>query len=116
MAAIYREPMLGLSQYLPHRRVFAALLFGVGLAGCQSNGGTIILCRADGRFLCPNGLYCALNENCGGLDLAGECRPLPRDCPTTEEPVCSCNGKNFENECYANASGESVAYRGRCMK
>jgi len=96
--------------------IWAVTVLILLFAGCKQSGGTILVCRGDGRFLCPDGLYCALNKDCGGLDLEGECRPFPHDCPTTEDPVCSCDGKNFDNECYAMAAGASVAYRGRCMK
>ncbi len=87
------------------------------LSGCPggSGGPTKIECGGGAKFACPSGFFCDLGDRCGGIDQKGYCRPIPSDCPMTEAPVCSCDKTNYRNECYANASGETVAYPGKCL-
>lgn len=93
-----------------------SLLAALAAFGCDGGGRTVIVCGGGAKFICPPGLYCDLGDNCGGIDKAGQCRPLAQNCPLESDPVCSCEGRNFQSACYAAAAGESVAYRGTCMK
>lgn len=69
-------------------------------------GGT---CGVQGEFC-----YRTVEAQCGAADQTGVCRPRPQFCTQDYAPVCGCNGRTFSNECAANASGISAAYRGPC--
>jgi len=60
--------------------------------------------------------YCGAPD-CGKGDNTGYCwiRPSERAClREQEEPVCGCDGKDYYNECFAQAAGTNVAYDGPC--
>lgn len=105
-----------LIRVLPTVVVLASMSWvALSSAGCNGGGRTVIECGGGGEFICPAGLYCELGEGCGGMDRRGTCRPLAHDCPTTAAPVCGCDGKRYENACYANGAGITVHYEGPCM-
>lgn len=64
--------------------------------------------------------YCGAPE-CGIGDNVGYCfiRPsIERDCPRIpepQEPVCGCDGNDYDNYCLAHAAGTNVAYKGTCQ-
>ena len=67
------------------------------------------------------GLECGDNEfcnfedaNCGAADQTGVCEDIPEFCPEIYGPVCGCNDQTYDNECFANAAGVSVASEGPC--
>ncbi|MFN8391445.1 MAG: hypothetical protein U0136_14250 [Bdellovibrionota bacterium] len=95
-------------------QAFCVLLFALTV-GCKQGGGVIVQCGGAANFQCPAGLYCDLQQDCGGIDRQGVCRRMPADCEPGGQPVCGCNKKNFPNACYANASGVSIAYNGPCI-
>ena len=51
---------------------------------------------------------------CGRFDVFGMCTPRPETCPEYPDPVCGCDGVTYENPCFADAAGVSIAHWGAC--
>lgn len=71
------------------------------------------LAMMPGACLCNGNEYCAyLNPmSCKG---AGACKPRPQICNKLLDPVCGCDGKDYGNECMANAGGTDILHKGKC--
>jgi hypothetical protein len=65
---------------------------------------------------CKPGYFCNFPPEmmCGATDGTGTCTLVPDVCPEHIDPVCGCNGKDYNNSCDANADGVSVASKGAC--
>jgi hypothetical protein len=46
---------------------------------------------------------------------AGICRPRPKECIMIYSPVCGCNERTYDNECFANNSGVNILYESECQ-
>lgn len=57
--------------------------------------------------------YCEFTDAaCGGL---GMCTPIPTSCVAGDvQPVCGCDGQEYESKCQAAKSGVSVHNEGKC--
>lgn len=65
---------------------------------------------------CESGEFCnfPIDALCGAADQTGVCETLPEFCPEIFAPVCGCDDQTYDNECFANAEGVSVASEGAC--
>jgi hypothetical protein len=76
-------------------------------AGCQSTCAT----TAD----CGSGSYCSTAVGiCLSAEALGFCRDIPTTCPDVVEPVCGCDGMQYQNQCEAAKAGVSVSADGTC--
>jgi|GEM_PF-1814735 len=72
----------------------------------SENDGELATCGGLAAPPCGAGFYCDFpDDSCGVLDQTGVCRPLPDACDDVFEPVCACDGVEYENACSAAAAG-----------
>lgn len=77
--------------------------------------GTGKVCGGGSGNDCKSHLFCEYPEGSCGLDAqAGICRSTSVACTNKNEPVCGCDGVNYQNECKAQKAGTSVASSGAC--
>ncbi len=67
-------------------------------------------CKSDKD--CGDGEFCEFPEGqCGGT---GKCTKRNETCIELYSPVCGCDNKTYGNACFAEAAGQSIAYKGKC--
>ena len=100
---------------LPQVLVVVALLAGCSGHGDDGNTGDDEVAEGDGQLetcggpaatACAAGFYCDYpDDTCGAAGDTGVCQPLPQGCDDVYEPVCACDGAEYENACTAAVMG-----------
>jgi hypothetical protein len=73
---------------------------------------TNLACQeCDASKPCPDGRFCNYPDNqCGAGGGKGVCELLPQHCYAMEaSSVCGCDGKWYQNFCYAYQAGVAIA-------
>ena len=75
--------------------------------GCQSTCSSASDCGA--------GSYCSTAVDvCLTAEVVGFCQPIPTSCAEAVDPVCGCDGNQYQNACLAARAGVSVSATGTC--
>ncbi len=92
---------------------FGAVAALLGLAGSTLPAGCQSTCSTATD--CGSGTYCATGVGvCLTAQVLGFCQSTPSSCPAVINPVCGCDGKQYDNPCEAAHAGASVASTGPC--
>jgi len=97
--------------------LIATLLnLGAGTAFSQSDE----TCGGLAHKSCPDKtMFCEFPAGkCGAADLMGTCMKRPRreECPRLYEPVCACDGRTWDNDCFRQVAGAQKDHEGMCTK
>lgn len=88
----------------------------VGAVQTESCGAQPKSCGGIAGLRCDEGELCHFEKDaaCGFADALGVCEPKPEVCGEIFEPVCGCDGRDYQNPCEANAAGTSTQFAGSC--
>jgi hypothetical protein len=91
-----------------------------GSAGAGGAGGADAGLDAGdgGPKSCTNSSQCKNDEFCSKPTCAssmGECKARPKNCASTESPVCGCDAVNYWNDCLRQQAGIASGTSGECV-
>jgi len=61
---------------------------------------------------CKAGMFCLKPDE--ACDAFGKCEKIPQVCEELEQPVCGCDGLDYESTCQAQQAGVSLAQKKTC--
>ena len=74
------------------------------------------MCGGLAGVKCAADLFCdyAPPAKCGAGDQSGICRGKPAKCPTVSRPVCGCDDKTYDNNCFRRQAGVGLSKPTAC--
>ncbi len=73
------------------------------------------VCGANEAIACRADSFCNfLDFSCGTNASIGLCTQFRLDCNIAADQVCGCDGNTYQNTCFAQAAGSSVAFESAC--
>jgi hypothetical protein len=69
-------------------------------------------CSKDDPDACGAGRYCYFPYADCGANSPGFCAPAPNECMNVVARVCGCDGRVYQNPCFAARDGGTAAYHG----
>jgi hypothetical protein len=90
---------------------------GDGDADGGADGGPVLVCGGLAGIMCEDTHYCDWpDDSCGAIDQMGQCKPRPAECEPDNEPVCACDGSQYDNACAAAMAGSDVSGADSCAR
>lgn len=86
----------------------------VGVAVAH-RGACTEICGTIAGISCPEDKFCEFPaDSCEVRDLEGECLAVPDTCLAVVDPVCSCDGVTFDNDCERQKAHAQLDHTGPC--
>ena len=83
------------------------------MGACETQG---MACGGTAGDTCGEGEFCKSEAGMCAMDAKGVCTAIPLMCPSVIDPVCGCDGMDYDNECFAAAAGVTVELMGMCPR
>lgn len=74
-------------------------------------------CGGASKRECSSYEYCLYpsSDRCGDAGSSGVCAPAQTHCPSYTMYVCGCDGKTYQNPCWAHKRGQAIRHYGPCQ-
>ncbi len=113
MCPLYYDPVCG-CDHETYSNACAANAAGTSIASEGECEPIQVVCGGSLGIECDEGEVCKFREGVCIEDPEGICVEAPGGCPDVWDPVCSCDGVTYGNECEALVAGAIIERPGEC--